>query len=106
MSTETSDPRSVARAKNNRADWLSKTLAGVICGLLIAFVCAGFYAWYGPGTIHSGGKSQFVMWLVTPIWLLILAGVYLFPSGRRAWTVLFISAALLYSVFFMLRIMA
>jgi cytochrome bd-type quinol oxidase subunit 2 len=85
------------------ADWLSKTLAGLIFGLAIAFVCMGFYAWYGPGDIHSANKSQFVMWLVSPLWLVILAAVYLFPSGKQAWTVLFVVTALLYCSFFLLR---
>lgn len=85
------------------ADWLSKTLAGLILGLAIAFVCMGFYAWYGPGDIHAANKSQFVMWLVSPLWLMILAAVYLFPSGKQAWTVLFVVTVLLYCGFFLLR---
>lgn len=89
-----------------QSDWLSKTLAGLLLGLAIAFVLLGIYAWYGPGDIRSGNKSQFVMWLVTPVWLIILASTYLFPNGRRAWTVLFVLTALLYSGFFLLRSLA
>lgn len=89
-----------------KKDWLQKTLAGVFAGLAIAFVCVGFFVWYGPGSIESGDKTQFAMWLVTPLWLVILAWVYLFPSGQRAWLVLGSITAVLYTCFFLLRSLA
>ncbi len=92
--------------QKHQTDWFSKTLAGLTAGLAIAFVCVGFYVWYGPGTLPDGDKTQFAMWLVTPIWLLILASVYLFSSGKRAWTVLISVGVLLYSSFFLLRSLA
>lgn len=89
-----------------RPDWLLKTLAGLLPGLAIAFVAVAFFLWYGPGALPSGDKTQFAMWLVPLSWLLILAGVYLFSSGRRAWIVLSSVAAVLYIGFFFLRSLA
>lgn len=89
--------------KTMQPDWLGKTLAALLPGLAIAFVCIGFYAWYGPGDINSADKTQFQMWLFTPIWLGIFALVYLFHSARQAWLVLGGLAVLLYSLFFFLR---
>lgn len=89
-----------------RPDWLGKTLAALLPGLAIAFVCIGFYAWYGPGDINSAHKTQFHMWLFTPIWLGIFAVVYLFHSARQAWLVLGGIAVLLYALFFLLRSLA
>ncbi|MBU1438192.1 MAG: hypothetical protein KJ930_05565 [Gammaproteobacteria bacterium] len=97
----------IERRKNNfQPDWLGKTLAAVFPGLAFAFVCVGFYAWYGPGDIHSGNKTQFHMWLFTPIWLGVLSVVYLFKSARQAWLTLGSITVLLYAVFFLLRSVA
>ncbi len=86
-----------------RPDWPGKSLAGLLPGLAIAFVCVGFYAWYGPGSINSADKTQFHMWLVIPVWFCILSLVFLFSSARQAWLVLVVITALLYSSFFLVR---
>ncbi|MEH8016771.1 hypothetical protein MN202_05985 [Rheinheimera muenzenbergensis] len=91
------------RLKAIQPDWLGKTLAGIVLGLAIAFVCVGFYAWYGPGSISSADKSQFNMWLLMPLWFGILSLVFLFRSARQAWLVLGVVTALLYCSFFLLR---
>lgn len=90
-------------AKGIQPDWLGKSLAGLLPGLALAFVCVGFYAWYGPGSISSADKTQFNMWLVTPVWFCILSVVFLFQSARQAWLVLTSISGLLYCCFFLLR---
>lgn len=66
-------------------DWISKTLAGGLAGLSLAFALVGLFAWFGPGGIAAHGKVQFNMWMVPVIWMGIFCPVYLFRSGARAW---------------------
>lgn len=66
----------------------SKTLAGVVLGWTLALALSGLFAWLGPGGIAARDKVQFNMWLIAPLWMLILSPVYLFSSGRCAWGVL------------------
>jgi hypothetical protein len=65
-------------------DWWSKTLAGAVLGLTLAFAVCGLFAWWGPGGISAPNKVQFVMWMITPLWLVIFSLVYLFRTGLRA----------------------
>jgi len=65
-------------------DWIGKTSAGLVLGLGLAFALAGLAAWCGEGP-GAPNKTQFVMWLVAPIWLGVQSLVYLFRSGARAW---------------------
>lgn len=67
-----------------RADWWSKTLAGAVLGWTLAFALAGVFAWIGPGGIGAPQKSQFVMWMIAPLWMIAFSVVYLFRSGLRA----------------------
>lgn len=65
-------------------DWVSKTLAGVLLGLSLALGCSGLFAWLNLDMPLSI-RSQLAMWMVAPIWLGTLGGVYFFSSGKRAW---------------------
>lgn len=68
-----------------RRDWTAKTLAGVLLGFALALALAGLFAFLGPGGLDARDKYQLVMWLVAPLWLLVVSLVYLFRSGLRAW---------------------
>jgi len=65
-------------------DWWTKSLAGLILGFTLALGLVGLFAWFGPGGIDADTKVQFNMWLITPIWLLILSFSFLFKTGLRA----------------------
>lgn len=67
-----------------RRDWVSKTLAGMLLGFTLALGCSGLFARLNPDMAASI-KAQLAMWMVAPIWLGTLGGVYFFASGRRAW---------------------
>lgn len=67
--------------------WWRKTFAGAVLGLSLAFALSGLFAWLGPGGLHAPDKAQFVMWLITPLWMLMFSLVYLFANGNRALTV-------------------
>ncbi|WMN58550.1 hypothetical protein NI389_09780 [Pseudoalteromonas xiamenensis] len=89
-----------------QADWLSKTLAGMLLGLALAYVCIALFAWYGPGGIDAQDKVQFNMWMIAPLWFSIFSATYVFRTGKRAWLLLGIPTLALYGVFFLLRSMA
>lgn len=86
-----------------QADWWSKTLAGIVAGLSLSYGLIALFAWFGPGGIDAANKVQFNMWMISPLWLTILSLVYLFPTGKRAWSILLLNNALVYAFFFILR---
>lgn len=86
-----------------RADWWSKTLAGAILGWTLALAIAGIFAWAGPGGIAAPNKTQFVMWMIAPVWMLVFSLSYLFRSGLRAVLWLGAANALAYALFFSIR---
>lgn len=83
--------------------WWLKTFAGTILGLTLAYAIVAIFAWYGPGGIDAPAKVQFNMWMISPIWLLILSFSYLFKTGTKA--VIYLAAAniISYGLFFLLR---
>ena len=83
--------------------WWSKTLSGLFLGLLLAYALVAIFAWYGPGGIDAPVKVQFNMWMITPIWLLVLSFTYLFKTGFKAFIYLGSANIFFYSLFFLLR---
>lgn len=83
--------------------WLSKTLAGLLLGYWLALGLASLVALMGPGELADPYKAQFVMWLMAPVWLLVLSLVYLFPTGLRAWFWLGLACLLVTLVFWCLK---
>ncbi|WP_198969649.1 hypothetical protein [Xylophilus sp. ASV27] len=67
-----------------RPDWISKTLAGLLLGLCLALTCSALLAALLTA-MPLAVSGQLVMWLVPPVWLCVLSGVYFFSSGLRAW---------------------
>jgi len=67
-----------------RRDWIAKTLAGLLFGGVLAFACSSVFATLTT-TLPLAVRGQLAMWLVPPVWLGVLGGVYFFASGRRAW---------------------
>ena len=67
-------------------DWFGKATAGLVLGFGLALAVSGLFAWFGPGGLLGGtGKTQLNMWLMSPVWVAVLAFCFLFPSGRSAW---------------------
>ena len=77
---------SEARMRLQSNHWFGKTCAGVVLGFGLALAVSGLFAWLGPDGINAGGgKNQFNMWLMAPLWATVLSFVYLFRSSLRAW---------------------
>jgi hypothetical protein len=66
-------------------DWLSKSLAGVIGGFGLGIAASGLLACLTPGALDEQNKFQVAMWLVPPVWIGVMSGVFMFQNGRRAW---------------------
>jgi hypothetical protein len=93
----------MTRAKRPiRPDWLSKTLAGLVLGGVLAFGASGVLdQLLQPMALPTRG--QLVMWSVAPVWLGVCSGVYCFASGLRAWLVLGGAALLTHTAWYLLR---
>lgn len=65
-------------------DWISKSLAGLLLGAVVAFACSGLFVQLNTG-MPLVIRGQLAMWMVIPIWLGILSSVYFFSSGKKAW---------------------
>lgn len=102
MSPDRVKPTTSARLPIVR-DWWVKTLAGVILGFMLALALVGLFAWVGPGGIDAPEKNQFVMWMITPVWMLILSFIYLCRSGLRAMTYLVIANGIAHTLLYCLR---
>ncbi|NQY88527.1 MAG: hypothetical protein HRT51_12440 [Colwellia sp.] len=83
--------------------WWSKTIAGIILGLTLTYAIVAIFAWHGPGGIDAPVKVQFNMWMIAPIWLLILSFTYLFKTGLKAIVYLGSANMFFYGIFFLLR---
>lgn len=84
MRTDTVLPPDRPAPRRIRRDWVSKTLAGTILGLLLALACSGLFAQLNQDMALTV-KGQLAMWMVAPVWLGTLGGVYFFASGWHTW---------------------
>lgn len=67
-----------------RRDWVSKSLAGLLLGALLAFGFSSLFSTLNAG-MPLAVRGQLAMWMVPPVWLAVAGGVYFFASGLRAW---------------------
>jgi len=93
-----------ARVRLQSRHWFGKTMAGAVLGFGLALALSGLFAWLGPdGIAGGGGKVQFNMWLMAPVWALVLSFVYLFRDSLRAWLWLGAANALAFAVLWCVR---
>lgn len=85
---KTNDIQPVATLPRRQAHWFLKISAGLLAGFPLALALTGLFAWAGPGSIDTPDRVQFLMWMIAPVWLTMLALIFLFRSGWYAWGVL------------------
>ncbi|MBV1777191.1 hypothetical protein KSF73_15835 [Burkholderiaceae bacterium DAT-1] len=73
-----------AAATPIQRDWLSKSLAGTLLGLGAALAVSAIFNTLATGMPLST-RSQLCMWMVVPVWIIVLSTSYLFQNGRSAW---------------------
>lgn len=90
--------------------WFGKTLVGLMLGLSLTYGFMAIFIWFGPDNLHTAlsserllWKTQFNMWTITPIWMLIVSFVYLFKTTKSACIYLGLANLLTYGLFVLLR---
>lgn len=83
-------------------DWISKTLAGLLLGAVLAFGSSGLFSLLFT-EISLSVRGQLAMWMAPTVWLGVLSGVYFFASGLRAWLWLGGASGLLLGLGFVLK---
>lgn len=79
-------------------DWFGKSSAGLVLGFLLALGISGlFKLTTGLGDTFFSLKGQFSMWMIAPIWALILSFCFFFGSSLRAWGWLALANIILWS---------
>lgn len=78
---------STAKTKAIQPDWVSKTLAGVFLGFTLAIGCSDLFSWLAS-EMPLSSRGQLAMWMMAPVWMGVISGVYFFSSGKRAWACL------------------
>lgn len=72
-----------ALSSSYRAQWWLR-LGGVgIMGFCLAVGIAGIFAVFSAGEMTDTVKSQFVMWLITPVWLTVVSIGFFHRSASR-----------------------
>lgn len=67
-------------------DWFGKASAGLLLGFCLALGAAGLFKLLaGVGDTFFSTKGQFAMWLMSPVWALVLSFCFMFRSSARAW---------------------
>ncbi|MFC7334633.1 hypothetical protein [Rhodocista pekingensis] len=67
-------------------DWAGKAAAGLVLGFLLALGASGLLrTLLNAGEPFFSAKGQFSMWMMAPVWALVLSFCFLFRSGLRAW---------------------
>lgn len=101
---------SLSQKQTIKSHWWGKMIAGVVLGLGLSFALVGLFAWLGSDGLQQQisaerllWRSQFLMWMITPIWLLILSLVYLFPTAKQAFIWLGGANIIAYAALFMVK---
>lgn len=86
-------------------DWFGKASAAVVLGftLTLALTCT-FAALFSKGDSYFSAQGQMAMWLVSPIWCLILSFCFLFRSTARAWAWLAAANILAWALYVAVRL--
>lgn len=95
----------IRKPQKIQPDWWSKSLAAILLGALLSYGLIGLFAWLGPDNLQQPlsneralWRVQFNMWMISPVWLLIIAFTYMFQSGKKAWIKLGLANVLVYAL--------
>ena len=98
------EAKEAARVRLQSRHWFGKTVAGAVLGFGLALALSGLFAWLSLGGIDAGGgKAQFNMWLMAPLWAGVLSFAYLFRDSLRAWLWLGAANALAFAALWCVR---
>lgn len=67
-------------------DWFGKVSAGLILGFLLSVGITGLIVKFGIGNVHVFSiQGQFLMWILSPIWVVTFSLCFLYESTIKAW---------------------
>jgi hypothetical protein len=76
----------MSRGELTSRDWFGKASAAVVLGFMLSLAATcTFAALFSRGDSYFTPQGQMAMWLMAPIWCLLLGFCFLFRSGARAW---------------------
>lgn len=85
-------------------NWFGKTAAGVILGFTLALGLTGLFRMSGGvGEDFFSTRGQVAMWMMAPIWALILSFVFMFRTNARAWGWLFLANLVVWAMVALLK---
>lgn len=84
-------------------DWWLKSVSGSVLGCTLALALVGLWAWWGPGGIAAPDKVQFNMWLIAPLWMLILSAGFFARTGRQVLIALLLANGLAHALLWWTR---
>lgn len=62
---------------NHKAQWLFKTVGMLLLGFPFAVFSSSLIGWAAPDSVPIDIRSQFIMWLITPLWLTPLSLIFI-----------------------------
>lgn len=65
-----------------RPQWWLRTVGSVLLAFPLSVSSSGLLAFLGPGELSNGIKTQLVMWLIAPLFLLPISLVFFAKSAR------------------------
>lgn len=62
----------------HKAHWLLKTVGMLLVGFPFAVFTSSLIGWMAPDSVPIDIRSQFIMWLITPLWLTPLSLIFFY----------------------------
>lgn len=72
------------RDQKIQPDWWTKTFAGAVLGLSLAFACAALITMWGFQSLDRSLAPQFGMWSIPWLWLPLFFIAYFIPRGWQS----------------------
>lgn len=89
----------LTQAEKIQPHWWRKSLTASLLGLSLSYGVIAMFAWFGPGGIDAPMKVQMNMWLISFIWLPVIAFSFLFKTATSAFGYLMSANLIVYSLF-------
>ncbi|QHJ12686.1 hypothetical protein FX988_02944 [Paraglaciecola mesophila] len=61
---------------NHQTQWLLKTIGMFLIGFPFAVFTSSLIGWMAPDSVPSDIRSQYIMWLIVPLWLTPLSLIF------------------------------
>lgn len=84
--------------REHKPQWWLKSIGAVLVGFPLGLFTSGLVSFVFLDNTPLDVKSQFMMWWITPIWLLLIALIYFTHQPRRTLFVLCIVVAIEYAL--------